>query len=173
MPISTVGRELGAPELKTLLGLSTKQLKDARDLGMEFRQRDSGAYVYNSATVFSFFTERDETLESLEADVQRAKLRLTELQADKIVISNALAAKELAPISLLSEVLNIAISGVVFILEAIPTRVKSNMPEVDTDVIRTIELEIAMAMEECARVEFPDETVDSEPNKEGTHEQGE
>ncbi len=155
MALTSVGRELNAAELKTLFGLSTKQLKDARDGGMEYRQRDSGAYVYNSSTVFSFFTDRDETLESLESDVSRAKLRLTDLQADKIVIANARAARELAPISLMTEVMSSALSSIVFILEAIPMRVKSIYPDIDGDIIKTLEVEIAGAMDECARIEFP------------------
>ncbi len=96
----------------------------------------------------SVVTSRD----GLRLNERAERARLFMEQADAVALRNAQARKELAPISLISEVLNNVAMQVIAILETIPGMMKKRLPFLKAAEIELIKREISKAEKVMAAI---------------------
>lgn len=102
-----------------------------------------------------------------DLDLAGERARLAKEQADRVAMQNAVTRGELAPVSLIEEVLCKAAARVAGILDAIPGMIRRRVPQLSADEIDLVRGEIAKARNIAAKMsladlndtELPDDTA--------------
>lgn len=97
-----------------------------------------------------------------DLDLATERARLASEQADKVAMQNAVARKELAPVSIIEEVLTKAASRIAGILDAIPGLVRRRVPALSADEIDLVAAEVAKARNRVAAMSLRDLDDDSD-----------
>ncbi len=104
-----------------------------------------------------------------DLDLAGERAALAKAQRERIEMQNAVTRKELAPVSLIEEVLTRAASKVAGILDAIPGMVRRRVPTLNADEIELISGEVAKARNTVAAISLsdlfaaPESMQDNEP----------
>jgi phage terminase Nu1 subunit (DNA packaging protein) len=106
-------------------------------------------------------------LGSGDLDLVSERARLASEQADKIAMQNAVSRKELAPITLIEEVLSKAGARVAGILDGLPGAIKRRAPSLTHADIQMVAGEIARARNIAAAISLRDLEVEPEAADEG------
>jgi len=104
-------------------------------------------------------------------DLATERARLAAEQADRISMQNAQTRSELAPVSLIEQVLVNAASRIVGILDAIPGAVRRRLPQLSAADIEMVGAEVAkarntvasMSLDDLRQAEAPGEQDQDEP----------
>ena len=97
-----------------------------------------------------------------ESGLTTERARLAKEQADRLEMQNRVARRELAPVSLIEEVLAKAASQVAGIFDGIPGGVRRRSPEIPLDTLAWIEEEIMRARNRVAALRLDDLQVQLE-----------
>jgi len=97
-----------------------------------------------------------------DLDLATERARLAREQADKVAMQNALTRAELAPVSILEEILTKAAAKIAGTLDAIPGLVRRRVPKLTAEEIALIEAEIAKVRNRIAGMTISDLDDDSE-----------
>jgi phage terminase Nu1 subunit (DNA packaging protein) len=97
-----------------------------------------------------------------DLDLATERARLASEQADRIAMQNAVARGELAPVSLIEEVLTKAAAKIAGIFDAIPGMVRRRVPSLGAAEIDLIADEIAKARNSVASISLADLKIDDE-----------
>ena len=89
-------------------------------------------------------------------DLATERARLAREQADKIAMQNAVTRGELAPVSLIEEVLTKSSSKIAGVFDAIPGKVRRRVPKLTTDDLELISAEVAKARNIVAAMSLAD-----------------
>ena len=89
-------------------------------------------------------------------DLATERARLAKEQADRVALQNAAERKELAPVTLIEEVLTKAAAKIAGALDAIPGMVRRRVPQLTADDIALIGGEIAKARNTIAAMSLAD-----------------
>ena len=95
-------------------------------------------------------------------DLATARARLAREQADRVAMQNAVTRRELAPVSLIEEVLTKAAARIAGIFDAIPGKVRRRVPKLTTDELELIADEIAKARNIVAGMSLADLDAEGE-----------
>lgn len=95
-------------------------------------------------------------------DLATERARLAREQADKVAMQNAVTRGELAPVSLIEEVLTKAAARIAGIFDAIPGKVRHRVPKLTTDELELIADEIAKARNIVAGMSLADLDAEGE-----------
>lgn len=101
-----------------------------------------------------------------DLDLATERARLAREQADKVGMQNAISRGELAPVSLIEEVLTKAAAKIAGILDAIPGLVRRRVPKLSAEEIELIAAEIAKARNRIAAMSLVDLDDDAEEGDE-------
>jgi phage terminase Nu1 subunit (DNA packaging protein) len=149
-------------DLAEILGISQQAVSLIEGKGIA--QRDMTLMNWIAAYTSHLREIAAGRLASGDLDLASERARLAKEQADKIALQNAVTRRELAPVTLIEEVLAKAGSRVAGILDAIPGAIRRRMPELGADGIELISVEIAKARNIAAAVRlqdiFEEETAD-------------
>lgn len=105
---------------------------------------------------------REARPDAKELDPAEQKARLYAAQADKVEMENAVARGELAPVSVLEDVLTRAGTKVSASLDAIPTALKRRLPNLTDADLTIVRRELAKARNAIASLSLEDLEADEE-----------
>lgn len=99
-----------------------------------------------------------------DLDLATERARLAKEQADRVAMQNAVTRSELAPVSLIEEVLTKAAARVAGIFDAIPGYVRRRVPNLTAGDVELIAAEVAKARNIVAAMSLADLDEDSIPS---------
>lgn len=99
-----------------------------------------------------------------DGELAAARTRLSNEQADRVAMANAIARREYLPVAVIEDVLSRVARQLAAIFESVVPEVRKDVPQLPSEALRIVELKLVRARELAASIslETPDSDCDAE-----------